>query len=153
MRDLPVVLSDVHSVPHEVNKHILLVSVFIDFVKPLSDVVKGLLLGHIIDYQCGLARFVEEFSDGSELFLTGRVPYLKLDDMLPVQTHGEGSELHPYGYLMIGLESTLSKHLHQATLANSGIPDDNNLELGICLKLHIRVLFNWLSLNAGKLLT
>jgi len=73
--------------------------------------------------------------------------------MLPVQAHGEGAELHPYGYLMIRFESTLGKHLHQATLADAGIPDDYNLELSVSLELHIRVLFDGLSLNAGKLLT
>lgn len=144
---LPQILPEVNTIANQVDEHIVSVHVFFDFMKPIANMLERVFLCDIIDDQSGLAIFVEVFGDGPELFLPGCVPNLQLDNGFAIDPHNERAKLHAYGDLMIGFESALCEHLHQAALADAGIPDDNHFEEAVRVNLLVWVLFNGLSRN------
>lgn len=87
MCHLSVILSYVHTVAYQVDKHIVLVSVLFDFMKPIANMIKRLSLGHVIDNKGRLTILIEQFGDGSELLLPSGVPYLQLDNCSLVHFH------------------------------------------------------------------
>jgi hypothetical protein len=109
-------------------------------MKPVAYMIEGVLFVDIVNDQCGLTVFIEQFGDWSELFLPGRVPDLQFDDSLPVHFDHIRSKFDPDSDLMIRFESPLSEHLHQAALADAGIPNNNHFEQRIWLDFHRGIL-------------
>ena len=152
MCHLSVILSYVHAVAYKVDKHIVLVSVFFDFMEPIANMLKRLSLGHVVDNEGRLTILIEQFSDGSELLLPSGVPDLQLDDGTVVHFHDKGTKLHSYRYLMISLKGTLCEHLHETALSDPGISDYNDLEEAIRLDLYCRILYYPLCSYGSQLL-
>jgi hypothetical protein len=103
-----VLLADVYSVPHKVDQHIILISVFLNLMQPVANMVEGLSFIDIVNYECCLTIFVEELCDGAELLLPCGVPNLQLNYRTAVHLHDERSEFHSNRDLMIRFECALS---------------------------------------------
>lgn len=78
-------------------------SIVVDFLEPLFEVLEGLGLGEIEDDDGAHCAAVVCSCDGSEPFLPGSIPYLVLDDFA-VDGESFGEELHADSGLCVLVE-------------------------------------------------
>ena len=63
MRNLSIVLTKVDTIANKIYDHIFLITVFLNFMKPVAYMIEGVLFVDIVNDQCGLTVFIEQFGD------------------------------------------------------------------------------------------
>jgi len=98
-----------------------------DLIQPVRQVCEGLFSSDIISEENAMGASVKDASDWFERFLPSRVPNLQLD-YLSVNFEAKWTEFHTDCDLMLNFEFVIHDSLHQATLANTGISNNDQLE-------------------------
>ncbi len=114
-------------VAYQVDSHIL-TCVLLDFFEPFHKVHEGVLARHIIGQEHAMRTTVEDTGDRLEGLLAGCVPDLQLDYLAPVYFQPERPEFDTDSDLMLDLELVVHDSLHEATLADTGISNNDQLE-------------------------
>eukprot|EP00581_Thalassiosira_minuscula_P028360 CAMPEP_0183753346 /NCGR_PEP_ID=MMETSP0739-20130205/2881_1 /TAXON_ID=385413 /ORGANISM="Thalassiosira miniscula, Strain CCMP1093" /LENGTH=229 /DNA_ID=CAMNT_0025989815 /DNA_START=524 /DNA_END=1213 /DNA_ORIENTATION=- len=113
-------------VPDEHDDHVGL-TVLPGFLEPSSKVFEGVPSGDVVDKEGAGGAAVVGSGDGSEGFLSGRVPYLKLDRFIRNINH-TCAEFDANGEVMDRLEAFVGELKEEAGFANSCITNDNIFE-------------------------
>lgn len=99
----------------------------LELIKPARDALKGGAAADIINKQSTEGTAVVSGGDGSEAFLAGGVPDLRLH-LLAVDVDALSLELHSDGGLGVEIELVASIARQQIGFANRRVPYDYNLE-------------------------
>ena len=114
-------------VAYQVDSHIL-TCVLLNFFEPFHKIHEGVLACHIIGEENAMRTTVEDTGDRLEGLLAGCVPDLQLDNLAPVYFQTERPEFDTDSDLMLNLELVVHDSLHEATLADTGISNNDQLE-------------------------
>lgn len=98
-----------------------------DLLQPDAEVVESLITCDIICQEHTVSTSVENPSHRLERFLTGRVPNLEFDDFI-VNPDTVRSELNSNSDLMLLLKLVVHDSLHETTLTNPSVPNNDQLE-------------------------
>lgn len=98
-----------------------------NFLQPSPQIVKSLISSDIIGQEDAVCSPVEYPGHRLERFLSRRVPNLQFDYFI-VNPDAIGSELYSYGDLMLLLEFIVHYSLHETTLADSSVTNDDQFE-------------------------
>lgn len=128
--------------------HQKLVDIFtgiaVDFLKPLLDIVIGLLICHIIYNYDAMGSAVVTGGDGTKPLLTGGVPNLQFDG-LAVQLDGADLKVHPNGADVALCVGVVSKTQQKTGLSYSRVSNKQELEQIVIFRIHgvsLEVLFS-----------
>ena len=114
-------------VAYQIDSYIL-TCVLLNLFEPFHKVHEGVLPRHIIGEEDAMCTTVEDAGDRLEGLLSCCVPDLQLDNLAPVYFQPKGPEFDSNSNLMLNLELIVHYSLHKATLANTGISDNDQLE-------------------------
>ena len=76
---------------------------------------------------------IEDFGDGLERLLSGRVPNLQLESD-SLHAHEQGTKLYTHGHLMVFSELVVTHAMHQTGLADARVTNDDQLEQEVLLQ-------------------
>jgi hypothetical protein len=96
-------------------------------VEPLLDIVEGLLVSDIIHYNDSMRTAVIRGSNGTEAFLSGGIPNLKLDG-LSIQLNGADLKVHTNGRNVGFRVGIVGKSKKQTRFTNTRVSNEEELE-------------------------
>ena len=128
--------------------HDILSGVLFDFFVPLGQIIKSLIASDIVSKEHTVRTSVEYSGYWLVRFLAGGIPDLHLDDLV-FDTETIGAELHSDGDLVLSLEFIVHNSLHQATLADTSVANNDEFEHVVVLLLQrfVRDVFEGLLLK------
>merc|ERR1719379_1722216 len=108
--------------------------VLVDFIDPLTGMMKGLFISDIVDNNYSMGTTIEVCCNGSETLLTSSIPKLEFDDC-PIDMYGFHLEVDSNGGHILLAVRVICKAVQERGLSYSRITNEQRLEHVVILSI------------------